>query len=134
MHPYALIPWQLDRLVAEMDHLLDQAGPAVGTQPVPSLWADDDAVQVTLPVPGLTQDQIQVQITGSTLTITAERPAPESANLRQERSGFRTVRALQLPVAVDADQAKAQLAHGILVLHLPRAAAAKRRTIAVSAN
>lgn len=88
-------------------------------------------------LPGMKADQVDISVVGSELTIRGERSETvEEGGLfhcRERRSGSFT-RVLRLPVEINADLVKAELQHGVLTIHLPKAEAAKPRKISVQAN
>jgi HSP20 family protein len=53
---------------------------------------------------------------------------------RSERAAGKFVRTIELPVEVDANQVTAQYKHGILMVTLPKATAAKPKQISVSVS
>lgn len=103
-----------------------------------NIWEDENALYAELDLPGFTLDKIDVQVTdGDTLTISAERAAPEVQNAvwyRQERGHGQVARTLTLPVLVDADNVEARYELGVLRLTLPKSPAAKPRRITVKTD
>lgn len=101
-----------------------------------SVWADDNAVYVEGDLPGADREKFEVTVTGGdTLSIRAERPAPQkpegTAWLRQERASGAYGRVIALPVPVDAEKVEASYVNGVLRVTLPKVAAVKPRTVPV---
>ena len=103
--------------------------------PTVNVWEDDNNVYTEAELPGLTQDQLQIFVSeGNLLSIQGERKPCETAKgvwHRQERGFGKFNRGLQLPVSVDADKVQAKFEHGVLLVTLPKSAAAKPRRITV---
>ena len=140
-----LVRWQrlsneLTDLQAEMNYLCGRPTAAswptlARAYPAVNVWEDDDNVYVEAEVPGLTQEQLQIFVgEGSLLSIQGERlpcKTPGDVWHRQERGFGKFNRVLQLPAPVDADKVQAKFEHGVLLLTMPKSAAAKPRRITV---
>jgi len=86
-------------------------------------------------VPGVTKDGVDVQFRDGELRLEARRTVldPGPALLEESRSAdYR--RAFAMPDGVDADKIEAELANGVLKVHLPKAAAKRARRIDVRAS
>jgi len=89
-------------------------------------------------VPGLKPDDIHIEIVDNTVTLRGEYKA-ESKNeeknyLLMERNYGQFTRTVTLPAPVNAGKADAQVEHGVLTLHLPKAEEAKPKLISVKAK
>ena len=87
---------------------------------------DDRGYFVALDVPGLTLAELEVTA--------FERKLAKVEGRRQhiqERAGGKLARTILLPTDIDADKIEAKLENGVLVLQVPKAAAAQPRKIAV---
>lgn len=97
--------------------------------------AQEDEFVVTAAIPGIKPEEVRVEVLGNTLTLSAEWPAPalpdKAAWMLQERPFGKFTRTLTFPVELDGTQAEAQVEHGVLTLRLPKAEAAKPRSIKV---
>ncbi len=84
-------------------------------------------------MPGVKPETVEITIEGETLTIKGERPAPlENVDyVLQERTYGKFQRTLNINVPVDADKAEAKFENGLLLLTIPKAEAAKPKTIRV---
>ena len=86
---------------------------------------DDAAYTVQAEVPGVPTEDINVSIDGNVVSLRAEvRQHDEKKEgekvLRSERYYGAVARSFQLPVDVDATQAKAKYDNGVLTLTLPK--------------
>jgi HSP20 family protein len=106
--------------------------------PALDVHEDKDKFTVTLELPGLKREDISVQIEDGSLVITGERKeetVSEGTEVhRRERYYGKFARALTLPVAVAADQVKANYKDGVLAITLPKAEEAKPKSIDVNVN
>lgn len=97
---------------------------------------DDAAYQVQAELPGVPKEDIQVSIDGAVVTLRAEvRQHDEKKDgeklLRSERYYGAVARSFQLPVEVDAAQARARYDNGVLVLTLPKKQGNKTQRLAI---
>ena len=86
---------------------------------------DDAAYTVHAEVPGVPKEDIHISIDGNVVSLRAEvRQHDEKKEgekvLRSERYYGAVARSFQLPVDVDATQAKAKYDNGVLTLTLPK--------------
>ena len=107
--------------------------------PLINLAEDRDHLYIEALAPGVDPATIDLSVIRNMMTISGEkRRHPEDikpeAFHRSERAAGKFVRTVELPVEVDADQVKAEYKHGILLVTLPKAAAAKPKQISVSVN
>lgn len=80
---------------------------------------------------------LALAVIGKVLSISGEKRRtpdniPPEAFHRNERAAGKFVRTVDLPVEVDADQVKAAYQHGLLMVTLAKAAAAKPKQITVT--
>ena len=116
---------------------------AVGTLAV-NIKETPDTFVVTAALPGVKPEDVDISVLGETLRIQAEtkeeREQPQNGNsqngrwiVRERRHGI-VQRVLTLPAQVKADEAQADFEHGVLHLTLPKAEAAKPRSIKINAH
>jgi HSP20 family molecular chaperone IbpA len=83
------------------------------------------AYQIKAEVPGLAKDQIDIRVTGNVVEISGENKTEKTDDsrgyLQRERVVNSFHRVFELPEAVVADKAKAQVVNGVLELELPKA-------------
>lgn len=108
-----------------------------GYFPIDLLETGDEVV-VKASLPGVKPEDIDISVTGQLLTIKGEAREEHEEKAqnfyRRERRSGTFVRQLTLPSEVDSAKANAAFEHGVLRLTLPKADAAKPRTIKVQAN
>jgi HSP20 family protein len=96
---------------------------------------DQDRYVVHASLPGLKPEDVQINLQGDTLSIRAQTPqtAEEKGKtyLLRERQQVSCARSITLPGPIDADRASAQFEHGVLTLTLPKAEAARPKTIKI---
>ena len=97
---------------------------------------DDAAYTVHAEVPGVPKEDINVSIDGNVVSLRAEvRQHDEKKEgekvLRSERYFGSVARSFQLPVDVDAAQAKARYDNGVLTLTLPKLQGARAQRLAI---
>ncbi len=103
--------------------------------PLIDLYQTEQDVHIKAVLPGVKPEDVDVQVQGDTLTIRAEAKQEEvkeeaTYHLR-EQCYASYARSIQLPTAVVADQAVAEVKDGILHLTLPKAEEAKAKVIKV---
>jgi len=89
-----------------------------------------DAYVLRADLPGVPKDQIKVEIDENVVTIAVEykrETTTDAKALRVERVSGTASRALQLPVAINAEKAEAKHVDGVLQLTLPKQAASSKR-------
>ncbi|RKJ94509.1 Hsp20/alpha crystallin family protein [Alicycliphilus denitrificans] len=97
---------------------------------------DDASYTVHAEVPGVPKEDINVSIDGNVVSLRAEvRQHDEKKEgekvLRSERYFGSVARSFQLPVDVDAAQAKARYDNGVLTLTLPKLQGARAQRLAI---
>jgi HSP20 family protein len=113
------------------------AGAASRMYPMINLAEDKDGYYVEALVPGVEPESIEVSVLRDQLRIAGTKTAinqdikPEAFH-RCERGAGAFARTLTLPTEVDGDHVKADYKNGVLLLTLPKHAAAKPKQIAVS--
>lgn len=142
-------PWgDIISLRDAMNNLLEESfvvpraagAPAPGTLGLAvDLLERPDAFVLTASVPGVRPADVSITVLGDTVTIAGQRDA--SRDSRREPEGSRWLirerhfgtfdRSVKLPSHVKPDEATADFEDGVLTVTLPKAAAAKPRTITV---
>jgi HSP20 family protein len=145
-------PWRdIEALRRDIDHAFNNVGQTNGSgfrsaflpgraarqYPLVNLFEDRDHIYVEALAPGVDPASIDVAVMRNVLTISGEkRRLPEElkpeAIHRSERAAGRFVRNIELPIEIDSDHVKAEYQHGLLMVTLPKAAAAKPKQINVS--
>jgi HSP20 family protein len=110
--------------------------PDAGEMAMPlDIYETGDHIVVKATAPGVKPEDIEVSITGDVLTIKGETKAEEKVEkgnyLRQERRYGAFCRQVSLPAGVKTEGVQATFENGILTLELPKAEAAKTKTVKV---
>lgn len=105
--------------------------------PLVNIAEDADGIQVEALAPGLDPARLTIAVVRNQLTIAgvklgAERDTAEEPAVRGERQSGEFTRTFTLPTEIAADRVSAEYKNGVIRIHLPKAEAAKPRTIAVS--
>jgi HSP20 family protein len=97
---------------------------------------EEDAYVITALVPGAKVEDLSIQVLNETVTLQGEIKGPkdEEEYLVRECPTGRFYRTIRLPVPLDSGKAQADLSDGVLTLRVPKAEAARPRTIKVQAN
>lgn len=112
-----------------------EAGFASAFPPV-NVWEDAENIYVEAELPGFKLDDLELQIMGDELTIKGERQVVREDDVsyhRKERTKGCFSRDFQMPVEVDADNTKATLSDGVLLITIPKTEQAKPRKVEVKA-
>jgi len=129
----------MDRLFAESFVRPGSAFPIMGMEgPAVDMYQTKDDIIVKAALPGVKPDEIEISVTGDILTLKGEfrdeEKIEEGSYLRKERHFGQFVRELSLPTLVSSDKAKAEFEHGVLTLRLPKAEAAKPKSIMIKSR
>ena len=124
---------RLSSLGGELSQLFDSQLNA--WVPALDVQENKDNYTIRVEVPGLKREDIEVSLEDGELTISGERktetPVEGTEVHRQERFYGKFSRTITLPVAVAADQVKAQYKDGILTVTLAKVEHAKPKQIIV---
>jgi HSP20 family protein len=102
------------------------------------LFETQEAIVVELEVPGVDPAELEISVQGDVLTLAGEKHAVERKEegrvtyTERVQGSFR--RQIQLPSEVEADQAEATHAHGVVTIRLPKTVAVRPRRIEVKAK
>jgi HSP20 family protein len=141
----AIIRWsparELVRLGDAMDRMFEDAWtrPGFGVRAEREIrlpldvYTTPSEIMITANVPGLKPEDVEVTLEGDTLTLRGEFKAPmENVDyIFQERPYGKFSRALTINVPVDNDKVEAAFENGVLTITLPKAEAARPKTIKV---
>ncbi len=94
-----------------------------------------EQIQVNMLLPGVKKEDVKVQLNDGTLTITAERKAPETKEneqwIRNEITYGTIERSIALPYSVDSEKVTATQENGVLTIVLPKHETARPKQISI---
>jgi HSP20 family molecular chaperone IbpA len=109
-------------LTAQRQNDVEAVQQRAGIAPRCDVFENKDEVLLVADLLGVMQDGLRIDV------------ADERISLEGRRESFDFRRTFVLPDGIDRDKIGAELKHGVLWLHLPKAAAIKPRRIAVKAS
>jgi HSP20 family protein len=98
---------------------------------------EGEAYVITAPLPGIKSEDLNIEITEYTVRLRGEMPEEKLEGkeyILRERPSGRFSRSVELPSALDAETAEANLENGILTLRIPKAEQARPKVIKVNAK
>lgn len=101
------------------------------------LKASDEAYNITALVPGLDANNLDIEVLNNTVTIRGEfKTADEDSKkyLVCELPNGRFTRTITLPTETDSSKVEASIKNGVLSLRIPKAEAARPKTIKVKTS
>lgn len=130
---------EMSRLQREMNSIMDsyRQGSRTGF-PALNVWANQEHAVVTAELPGVEPDNLDISVVGETVTISGNRPLPETGDdvtwHRHERWHGEFSRSMQLPFRIDVENVDATFKDGVLKVTLPRAAEDRPQRISVAGS
>lgn len=111
----------------------------VNFQPTCDVNETKDHFLVSFDVPGMKKEDIKIEVQGNQLVISGERQREvreegSEASLRHERYYGKFERTFALPSSINTEKIEAHYENGVLNVALPKAEAAKGRTIQVQSG
>lgn len=111
--------------------------PGVLLTPPVDIFEDPNAITVLADMPGVERGDLKIDLHDGVLTITGHAPARDGSNevpvLHEYPAGV-FQRSFTLSEAIDQEQIRATLKHGVLRLRLPKIERAKPRQIMIQAG
>jgi HSP20 family protein len=125
----------------EIDRLFDDTFARDGGSftPAVDIRENDGEVRLELELAGLEPSEVEIIAENGVLTVRGEKRSErkegeESRYQVVERSYGTFMRTFQLPQGVDEDQIKADFEHGLLTIHIPKAALPQPKRIQIEAG
>lgn len=133
---------ELDRAVK---HFFNSGAPAAETRKGETNWSprvdifeNENDFGLTLEIPGVKPEDIQIQYEKDELVISGERKREalqaDAKRVREEARYGKFRRAFQVNTLIDPDGIEATFENGLLHIRLPKAEAAKPKTITIKAG
>ena len=143
----AIIRWSPARDMVRLSDAMDRMFEDAWTRPRPArgerevrlpldVYTTPSEIVLTANVPGLKPEDVEVTLEGDTLSIDGEFKAPmENVEyIFQERPYGKFSRKLTINLPVDVNKVEATFDSGVLTVTLPKAEAARPKTIKVEAK
>ena len=112
---------------------------ASDTEVSPDIFETDEELVFLFPIPGITPGELNIETTSEMLSIRGERkPLYQKENAIQHRQSYWSARmgtfhiTYTLPCEINPNKVEAHYLNGVLELHLPKAEAARPKTVKVS--
>jgi HSP20 family protein len=134
---------ELARVQEEMSRALSdermfRAGESVGWTPSCDIYEDGEEILVRAELAGVEPKDVDIRFENGVLTLKGER----KLELEEKRDNYHRVelsygtftRAFSLPASIDSEKIRADSKHGVLLVHLPKKAEAKPKSIQVKVN
>lgn len=127
----------LEREVDRLMQSLTLEGLRVGRPfPAVNIYELESEFLLTAQLPGVSADELELSVAGGMLTMSGARrhhqDVSEERYRRTERPAGQWERSFSLPEKVREDEMFAELNHGVLKLHLPKAPSTQPRQIPVT--
>jgi HSP20 family molecular chaperone IbpA len=111
-----------DRSLTQRQSDAEAVQQRAGIAPRCDVFENKDEVLLVADLPGVSEDTLRIDVVDERISLEG----------RRESYDFR--RSFVLPDGIDREKIAAELKHGVLWLHLPKAAAVKPRRITVKAS
>lgn len=137
----AIVRWspfqELDTMERRMRRMLDQVG-IVPAWPATDVYEAEGEYVYEVEVPGYEEKDLSVEVGDHTLTVRGEKTEKKEEKAKtfylNERLAKSFERRFELPPEAITDKVAAEFKQGVLVVHAPKAAEAKPRTIEITAK
>ncbi len=119
----------MTRLVKKETTAPERAQEVRWVAPFTDVYESNDAYLIRADLPGVTSDSVDIRYEDDRIVIDARRTWFGTEDTPSVPLSYH--REFALPGGVDADDIKAELANGVLTLHMPKRAEVRPRQIAV---
>jgi HSP20 family molecular chaperone IbpA len=120
-------------LTTRKENILEKRQDLPRVAPLVDIYENEDEILLHADMPGVAKDNITVNVDNGRLEISATRRLQtKGSGSWQEFGDVEYRRVFSVPQSIDVDKVNAELKEGVLKLHLPKAEAAKPRTIQIS--
>ncbi len=115
------------------ENMAEKAMDIMTVIPLVDIYESEDEILLHADMPGVVKENVSVNIDNGKLEIIGNRKLEtKGAQSWQEFGDVEYKRVFSVPQSIDVSQVRAELTEGVLRLHLPKAEAAKPRTIEIS--
>lgn len=120
-------------LTKRNENILERRQELPRVAPMVDIYENEDEILLHADMPGVAKDNITVNVDNGRLEISATRKLQtKGSGSWQEFGDVEYRRVFSVPQSIDVAKVNAELKEGVLKLHLPKAEAAKPRTIEIS--
>lgn len=120
-------------LTKRKENILERRQELPRVAPLVDIYENEDEILLHADMPGVAKDNIMVNVDNGRLEISATRKLQtKGSGSWQEFGDVEYRRVFSVPQSIDVAKVNAELKEGVLKLHLPKAEAAKPRTIEIS--
>lgn len=129
-------PSLLDRLMDQAEHLALPAPQETGIRHFPpmQIFEDDEALHIRALAPGMSMNDLHLTLDSGTLSLRGVIPISPGCHFKRERHSGPFRRDISIPFPINGEAVEAVIRNGILTITLPKAPAAKKRSIPVDAR
>ncbi len=121
-------------ITTKKEEMLERRQDLPRIAPVVDIFENDDEILLHADMPGVTRENVTVNVDNGRLEITGTRHLQtKGTGSWQEFGDVEYRRVFSVPQSINVEKVNAELKEGVLKLHLPKAEAAKPRTIKISA-
>ena len=114
------------------ENMVEKQQDLAAVAPVVDIYENDEEILLHADIPGVTKDKILVNVDNGKLEISAVRNIQtKGVESWQEFGDVEYKRVFSVPQTIDVAKVNAEFQDGTLKLHLPKAEAAKPRTIEI---
>ena len=120
-------------LTTRKEDMLEKRQELPKVAPVVDIYENEDEILLYADMPGVTKDNVTINVDNGKLEISGARHLQTKGTGNwQEFTDVEYRRVFAVPQSIDVSKVNAELKEGVLRLHLPKAEAAKPRTIKIS--
>jgi HSP20 family molecular chaperone IbpA len=121
-------------LTTKKESMLERRQELTRIAPVVDIYENEDEILLHADMPGVAKDQVTVNVDNGKLEISGiRRLQTKGSSSWQEFGDVEYRRVFSVPQSIEVAKVNAELKEGVLKLHLPKAEAAKPRTVKISA-
>lgn len=115
--------------------MAEKKGSMPTVAPLVDIYENEDEILLYADMPGVEKKDISINIDNGKLILSGTREMVTTGVASREEFGeLEYQRTFSVPQSIDVEKVNAELKEGVLLLHLPKSAAAKPRQIEIQAS
>jgi HSP20 family protein len=134
---FARVQEEMNRALGD-ERLMFRAGESVGWTPACDIYEDEEEIVVRADLAGVDPKDVEIRFENGVLTLKGDRKLDKEDKRenyhRLELSYGTFTRGFSLPATIDSEKIRAESKHGVLLIHLPKKAEAKPKSIQVKVS